>query len=180
LRILKSIPGVVRNGSIVGTIYQQLSVKRQLRARYQAYVEMGVDEEIATFYGKDNQMPYLGSEEFRDWAYQQRQSSDDGVSAKELKAFRPTIEQITKTVADHFCVDIDSIRASGRSKTVENVPRWVVMYLAQEDSGLKLREIADYMRLKRTEGIPATMAKLKSRLKSDHKLSGAVEAMKHQ
>ena len=40
------------------------------------------------------------------------------------------------------------------------------------------REIADYMGLKRTEGIPATIAKLKLRMKSDHGLFDAVETIK--
>ena len=89
-----------------------------------------------------------------------------------------SIEQISNTVADHFCVEIDSIKATGRGMRVKNVPRWVVMYLAQEIGGLKLREIADYMGLKRTEGIPATIAKLKLLMKSDHGLFDAVETIK--
>ncbi|MGD8568362.1 MAG: hypothetical protein PVJ39_09765 [Gammaproteobacteria bacterium] len=47
-------------------IYQQLSVNSRQREKYRAFVELGVDDEIAAFYGKDNQSPYLGSDAFRD------------------------------------------------------------------------------------------------------------------
>ena len=36
-------------------LYDQLENKTRYRAKYRAFVEMGVDEEIATFYGKGNQ-----------------------------------------------------------------------------------------------------------------------------
>jgi REP element-mobilizing transposase RayT len=47
-------------------IYDQLSLKSRHREKYRAFVEMGVDEQIAAFYGKGNQVPYLGSDAFRD------------------------------------------------------------------------------------------------------------------
>jgi hypothetical protein len=43
-------------------IYSQLTVKSRRREKYRAFVEMGVDEQIALFYGKGNQAPYLGSD----------------------------------------------------------------------------------------------------------------------
>jgi len=161
-------------------IYEQLSVKRQLRKRYQAYVEMGVDEEIAAFYGKGNQAPYLGSDEFRDWAYLQRQTTETDVTEKELRAFRPTIEQIAQSVADHFGVKVDTIQTAERGNNAENIPRWVAMHLAQGVCGLKLRRIADYMGLKRIGGIPTTISKLKLKMDSDHKLTKLVEKIKRK
>ena len=50
-------------------VLEQLHVKTRLREKYRAYVELGIDEEIAKFYGKENLSPYLGSQCFRDWAY---------------------------------------------------------------------------------------------------------------
>ncbi len=94
-------------------------------------------------------MLYSGSDEFRDWAYHQRQTSDADVSVKELTAFRLTIEQITQSVAFHFGVNVDTIKSTERGKAIENLPRWVVKYLAQEVCSLKLREIAGHMGLKR-------------------------------
>ncbi len=133
-----------------------------------------------TFYGKGNQMPYLGSDEFRDWAYQQRKTDDANVSEIELRAFRPTIGQVTKAVTDQFDVDIDTIRDSQRGRVVENVPRWIVMHLAQDVCGLRLREIADYFGLKRTGSIPTTIAKLKTRMHSDRDLSKVVKSIRRE
>jgi len=48
------------------------------------------------------------------------------------------------------------------------------MYLAQEVCSLKLCEIANYLGLKRTGSIPTTIAKLKSRMAINARLSKAV------
>jgi len=39
-------------------VYDQLAVKRRVNDKYRAFVETGVDEEIAVFYSKGNQVPY--------------------------------------------------------------------------------------------------------------------------
>ncbi len=45
---------------------------------------MGVDEEIAAFFRKDKQKPYLGSDRFRDWVYRHRQADDSEIDQKAL------------------------------------------------------------------------------------------------
>ena len=137
-------------------------------------------EEIAAFYGKGNQIPYLGSDAFRDWAYRQRQTDESELHRKTIQYFRPTIEQVTASVARHFKVDADGITKSQRGHVDENIPRWVVMYLAQESCGLKLREIADYLGLKRTGSIPTTITKLKSRMATDAGLARMVGKIKSE
>lgn len=159
-------------------IYQQLSVKSRQREKYRAFVEMEVDEEIAAFYAKGNQIPYLGSDAFRDWAYQQRQTDESELSRKTIQSFRPTIEQVIESVVRQFKVDADSITRSQRGRVDENIPRWVVMYLAQETCGLKLREVAHCLGLKRTGSIPATITKLKARMESDSELARMVRKIK--
>lgn len=161
-------------------IYGQLSVKSRRREKYRAFVEMGIDEETASFYGKGNQMPYLGSDSFRDWAYQQRQADEDDLNRESVQFFRPGIGEIAETVAKSFKVDVDTIKKSQRGRVGENIPRWVVMYLAQELCGLKLREIADYLRLKRTGSIPGNIAKIKARLDADRALARKIEKIKRQ
>lgn len=58
-------------------LYGQLGVKLCLKGKYKAYVGLGVGDEIKQFYGKGSISPYLGSDTFRDWVYQQRQIADD-------------------------------------------------------------------------------------------------------
>ena len=77
-------------------------------------------------------------------------------------------------MVSHFKVDTDSITRSQRGRVDENIPRWVVMHLAQETCGLKLREIANSLGLKRTGSIPTTIAKLKSRMATDAGLARMV------
>jgi len=163
-----------------GEIYGQLSAKSRQGERYRAYVEMGVDDEIATFYGKGNQMPYLGSDAFRDWAYRQRQTDEGELNRKTIQSFRPTIGQVTGSVARHFKVDADTITKSQRGRVDENIARWVAMYLAQETCGLTLGEIADYMGLKRTGSIPTTISKLKARVAKNARLAKVVEDIKSE
>ncbi len=55
-----------------------------------------------------------------------------------------------------------------------------MMYLAQDVCGLKLREIADHMVLKRAGGIPPTIGKLKSRMECDQDLFHVVKTIKRQ
>ena len=161
-------------------VYQQLGVKSRHRDRYRAFVEMGVDEEIATFYRKGNQRSYLGSDKFRDWVYQHRHSDDVEIDQIALKQFRPDINQITETVARYFGVSRENIITSQRGRVAENLPRWLVMYLAQDICGLTLREIANFLQLKRTGSIPTTIFKLKQRIASEAKLARAVDKIKRE
>jgi hypothetical protein len=87
-----------------GDIYDQLLVKSRRREKYRAFVGMGVDEEIFAFYGKGNQIPYLGSDTFRGWAYRQRQTNESELNRKTIQSFRPTIEQVIDSVVRHFNV----------------------------------------------------------------------------
>lgn len=155
-------------------IYQQLSVNSRQREKYRAFVELGVDDEITAFYGKENQSPYLGSDTFRDWAYGQRQTDESELSRKTIQSFRPDLDQVMDMVARHFKVNVDSITRCQRGRVDENIPRWVIMYLAREICGLKLQEIATCLGLKRTGSIPTTIMKLKSRMASDAKLARKV------
>jgi len=50
-------------------ILEQLQAKKNVHSKYKAFVNLGVDEEMLQFYSKGNMTPYLGSEEFRAWAY---------------------------------------------------------------------------------------------------------------
>jgi hypothetical protein len=100
-----------------------------LKDKYQAYVELGVDEEIRQFYSKGNIMPYLGGDEFRAWAYRQRLTEEEAVSHQERAAFRPSMDEIIErvAVAYRFEVNRKSVVRTTRGGS-HNVPRWVAMY----------------------------------------------------
>ena len=158
-------------------LYGQLGVKTRLKDKYRAYVELGVDEEIKQFYAKGNVMAYLGSEEFRAWAYSQRMTDDEAVSRQESAAFRPSMDEVIERVVSVFDVSRESIVRTRRGGT-NNVPRWVAMYLCQEVCGCRLVEIASYFGLKRTGSIPTTIGKLKRLMSEDKELMSLVNELR--
>ena len=158
-------------------IYGQLGVKNRRKAKYRAYVELGVDKEIQQFYAKGNMTPYLGSDEFRAWAYSQRLTDDEAVSRRESAAFKPSMDEVIATVAGVFDVTQASIVRTTRGGA-NNVPRWVAMHLCQEVCGCRLVDIAKYFGLKRTGSIPTTMGKLKRLMGEDNKLMSIVNELK--
>jgi len=99
-------------------IWAQLGARSKKYEKYRHFVELGNDDELIQLYSKTNQVPYLGSEAFRDWAYQQREILIDEVDIvrKELVAFRPTIDEIAEKVAKVFKVDKAVIMTKGRLK----------------------------------------------------------------
>ncbi|MDX8379935.1 MAG: hypothetical protein R8K48_07845, partial [Gallionella sp.] len=97
-------------------IYDQLHVKAGLREKYRAFVELGVDEEIAPIYSKGKITPYLGSDAFRDRAYAQRVTDDARVSKQDIQLFRPSMPEIVTQVAKVFNVSEASILKPQRGR----------------------------------------------------------------
>lgn len=161
-------------------IYGQLGVNSRKSARYQAFVELGVDEEIKEFYSKCNLLPYLGSDEFRQWIYKQRQTDELSSSNKGLRDFKPSIAEVIEKIAKSFKADVDSITASKRGRTPNNIPRWVAMYLARECCGVLLKDISNSFNLSRIGSISTTINKLEVLMAKDVVLSRKVEAIRRQ
>ncbi|MGB5454355.1 MAG: transposase [Gammaproteobacteria bacterium] len=159
-------------------IYAQLGVKSRFKAKYKAFVELGVDEEIKQFYGKGHIRPYLGSAAFRDWIYKHRKTEDEEVSKAALSGLRPGLDEITARVGAVFGVDKNSIVTGRRGVAEKNIPRWVAMYLCRDIGGHKLTHIAEYFGLKRIGSISNTIAKLNAYMEDDQKLARTVATIK--
>ena len=175
----------VKNNSAPAWLYRQeifgqLHVKSRKREKYRAFVELGVDEEMAKFYSKGNQMPYLGSDAFRDWVFRQRETDESDISRETLRHFRPGIDELVDRVASRFKVSTDSILTSRHGRVHDNIPRWVAMYLCQEVGSLRLKDIAEGFGLKDIGSIPATIKKLKIRIEGDPGVGRKVERLKHE
>jgi len=154
-------------------IFGQLGVRSKKREKYKAYVGVKIDEDLARFYGKGNIMPYLGSDEFRAWAYTQRIADDNAVSVASRAQFKSGIAKLVTEVATTFAVTEESILKAKRG--TNNVPRWVAMYLSQVVGVQPLVSIAEAFSLKRTGSIPTTIGKLKVLMDNDRKLLKKVE-----
>lgn len=155
-------------------------LKRRLREKYRAFVERGVDEEIARFYRKGNTVPYLGSDAFRDWAYAQRATDEASVSKQVIQLFRPSMDEVVTRVAKTFKVSEASILKSQRGRVQNNIPRWVALYLSQEIGSKKLSAIAKTFSLKRTGSIPTTIARLRVLMEEDLSLTRKVNRIKRE
>jgi len=149
-------------------VLQQMGSGTRVKERYRTFTELGIDDEINTFYGKDNIMPYLGSDEFREWAYHQKSTQDNALSEKDKASFRPDMDKIINDAALIMGVTMDSILTGKRGKC--NVARWLAMYLCQEVGGHRLITIANKFNLKRSESITTTIRKLKELLVLDKEL----------
>jgi REP element-mobilizing transposase RayT len=156
-------------------IFGQLGARSKRREKYKAYVGVDTDEELTQFYGKGNVSPYLGSDEFRAWAYAQRITDDDAVSVASRAQFKPSIASIVTEVAIMFTVTEESILKAKRG--TNNVPRWVAMYLCQVVGDQPLTSIAEEFSLKRTGSIPTTISKLKVLMDNDRKLLKKVNSL---
>jgi putative transposase len=155
-------------------VWSQFHSKRNKHAKYQAFVEQGVDEEIRTLYGKGNMMPYLGSDEFRSWAYSEKVSQAEEITEQEKFQFKPDMDSIIEKVAEIFDVSVQSILTSQRGIT--NLPRWAAMHLCQTKGDHRLIDIAKKFGLKRTGSIPTTISKLKKEMALDKKLKKKVNS----
>lgn len=157
-------------------IYGQLGAKSKRREKYKSYVEQGVDEEIKQFYGKGKQMPYLGSEAFRDWVYGQRATAEEEVSQQTLMPFRPSIEEIVQEVAIEMNVSPDVILTGGRGRG-QNLPRLVAMYLCQERGDHRLTAIAEAFGLRRYGSVSDAVSKFKKALSEDKTLRAKLKLL---
>jgi len=159
-------------------VYSQLNVKRHIRAHYSAYVAEGIDEDLKQLYSKTNQVPYLGSTQFREWAYGQRDSKiDDAVDQKQAILFRPSIDEIVSVVAKKMKVSKENILARGYHSEKVGLARKVAMYLCHRRGGHKLKDIAVAFNLKRYASVSTVVSQFEKRLQEDGKLYKRVKRM---
>jgi putative transposase len=153
----------------------QLGVSGAKRySSYAAYLQMGVDEELAHFYGKKNLASVMGDEKFKKAAKSKRSATRvRGVSRGVHAKWRPSCVEIVSAVAKRFKVTEESIYTAARGPGSKNVPRWVAMYLCQELSAVTLQSIAKLFKLKRYGTVSTTVGKLKKEFMENPKLQTA-------
>ena len=160
-------------------VFAQLAAKSKRRQKYRLFVESQKDDQLTQFYNKGNQLPYLGSETFRDWVYQQREvlKRDADISKKDLAGFRPTIDEIINQVAEAFNVDTSDIVKGGHLAEPANIARKAAMYLCQRRSDHKLNAIAAAFGLKHYGSASAIIGNFKRDLEGDSKLNRKISRL---
>ena len=161
------------------TALRQLPVAAAKRgAGYRKYVAEGIDEEMASFYGKKNLSSIMGDDKFRKQAQRKRSSTKvRGVSRGAHAKWRPSCKEIVSAVAKQFKVSEASIYKAARGPGSKNVPRWVAMYLCQELSAVTLQSIAKLFKLKRYGTVSTTVGKLRNEFEEDPKLLATTERL---
>lgn len=137
------------------------------RQRYQAYVEQGIDEACAAFYGKKNQSPIFGDESFRDQlrGYLSADSDDTEVPEKRYLNKVPSIETIMAVCARHYGVKRDVLVRDGRRGSGEI--RTLAIGLCRLIGGHSLREIGTAFGGMSYMGVSSAVSRVKKRRKND-------------
>jgi putative transposase len=129
------------------TTYRLLGQKQRYRG-YNHFVMQGVDEETEHFHHKGNIAAIFGDDTFKEWVYEELLPTLEAEGKSRLIRPNLTMQFVTEAVATHYRTNTAALRKVIRGPQKGNEARKVSMYLCQELTGAKLREIADYFDLK--------------------------------
>ena len=118
--IRRSPPKWLKQNEILKQFTHQSNESNQY-TRHQSFVEQGVDEELAQFYGKKNMMSILGSDNFREWTYSVK-SEDEEITRKSRHFLNLPTEIIIAMVAKEFDVKQEAITKATRGRGQKNIP----------------------------------------------------------
>jgi hypothetical protein len=105
--------------------------RRNLRRRYEAFVEADLDADIIAFYAKPHLAPILGTREFCHQIARMRHDEvyDPEVPDAQRIRPRPALNEIVRETARHFGVEESSLLRPGKGRG--NLPRAVAMALCR-------------------------------------------------
>lgn len=168
---MEKAPSWLFTGAILSVVGRS-----RARQRYRSYVEEGVDEETAAFFGNSRQAPILGDESFVKRVLAGRPPASE-VPEQRRAGPRPSAEQVLAAVAERFEVGIDSIRSSRRGRGALNLPRQAAMYLCQHSAGMPLARIAEAFGLSHYAGVASSIRNFKQRMSEDRPLATQVNTL---
>jgi len=132
---------------------------------YRAYVELGVDEEIATLYDKKNHPAMIGSKSFKAQVYADTANKEIVLKLKKRETDKPDSKKIVEAVAHRLKVDELAIYHGERGK--RQVARWMAMRLCQTVGGMSLSQIAGAFHVSHISGISHQISQLRRLLQID-------------
>ncbi len=121
-------------------VYRMLGRKQHQRG-YRLFVEAGVDEEIAEFYGRGRRPPVLGDETFRERVMIDARDTTE-VAHHERRLLQEP-EAILEAVARHYGLPVEAMLRRGRLDRLASQARSIAMGLCQARAGLTLNEIGE-------------------------------------
>ncbi len=142
---------------------------RNIKNRYQAFVESGSDDEINEFYQNKRQSSMLGSDEFTNLI---ASSIQDDPEIPETKSLRRVVDMgfIVDIIAKVFSVKKNTILGSRRGRGQKNIARSASIYLCRKFAGYPLNEIAEYFNLHHYGSVSGSIKRFKFQLHDDLEL----------
>ena len=144
---------------------------------YRQFVEQGVDEELAEFYGKQRQPPVLASEDFRERLLTGRGVVTEEVASSEVVC-RPEFaaNDVVAAVSQVFGCSIAEIYArSAPGRAGYNPARPIAMWFCQDYAGMTLPEIGRLFGGVHYSAVSQAVRRIKERLSSDVALQVLVD-----
>jgi len=138
--------------------YEMLGYRQRYKG-YRAFVESGVDEEIATLYGKKTLPAILGSKQYKEEIYAEVNNQEAEIRLKKQETDRPATQQIVQAVAKIMDVNEQAIYFGTRGSP--QIARWMAMRICQIVGGMALNEIAKAFHITHPSGVSHQIAKIR-------------------
>ena len=136
--------------------------QRNPRRGYRAFVEQGVDSEIAAFFAQTPLPAVLGSRDFRERMKDKLRARDITEIPDSRRCHdRPDLDTIVATTAATFGVTPDDILTAARGQ--RNLPRAIAMALCQSPGGCSLKVIAKAFGLTSHNAASAAISRVRGR-----------------
>lgn len=145
------------------------------RAEYQDFVETAQNVELDNFYSKKHIPLMLGTEQFR----KKVKRIVDQLPINQQDPAWPFLKD--RYTCDQVCQSV--MKVLGVSKAVifavnhrvPNVAKLIFMMICREKTGLRNREIADYLNIKSASSVPSAVARMKVLLSENDELSNKLD-----
>jgi len=149
---------------------------RNVRKRYKAFVEKGVDEETTVFYQQERNQAIFGVDEFIE-SLSGKIEEDAEVPESRLKKRSVSMDDIVSLVAKAFGVEESSILKSRRGRGRKNIARAVSLYLSRKHAGLPLNQIAAHFGLNHYGSVSGIIKRFENELSVDENLRREVDGV---
>lgn len=147
---------------------------------YRQFVEQGVDEELAAFYGGQRQAPILGSDHFREELLRSSTVDSDEVASSELAAQASVAPgAVVEAVSQVFGVAPARITArSLPGRAGHNPARAMAMWFCQDCAEMTLPDIGRLFGGVHYSAVGQAVRRIKERVAVDSELRGLAEAIR--
>ena len=156
------------------TSYGMLGHKQRYKG-YANYVAAGVDEETMQFYNRGNFAAIIGEKEFKSWVYEELLPELEAEQKARVILPNVSMEAITNGAARTYRMSPEELTAVVKGPQKGNEARKIAMYLCQELSAVKLKDIAQYFNLGHVGSVSFITHQMRKKKQEDKALLGRIE-----